>query len=87
MSMTGSVACKSFTIVVYNHNSKIVIFDHNDSGQYFKAMILANKAFARSINYDRKVVCCKLKHNTIVNYYYKTSIVHAIGERVRGMVK
>ncbi len=42
MSMAGPVAYKSFTIVVYNHYSKIVIFDHNDSGQYFKTMILAN---------------------------------------------
>ncbi len=32
---------------------QFVIYDHNDSGQYFKTMILTNLALARSINYDR----------------------------------
>ncbi len=30
----------------------IVTYDHNDSGQYYKSMILANLAFATSANYD-----------------------------------
>ncbi len=63
---------KSFTTVIYYYNdSMITIYDHNhstsviydcnDSGQYYKTMILANFALARSINYNCKV-CSKLKH-------------------------
>ncbi len=34
---------KSFTITIYNGNdNKIVIYDLNDSGKYYKTMILAN---------------------------------------------
>ncbi len=39
----------------------IVIYNHNDSGKYYKTMIVANLVLARSINYDRKV-SCKLKY-------------------------
>jgi hypothetical protein len=39
-----------------------VIYDRNDSGQYFKTMIIANLVLARSVNDDRKV-CCKLMRN------------------------
>jgi hypothetical protein len=47
---------KSFTIIIYNLNdSKTVIYDRNDSGQYYKTMILANLVLARSINYNRKL--------------------------------
>jgi hypothetical protein len=57
----GACNIKLFTIVIYNHNDRtIVIYDHNDSGQYYKTMILANLALARSVNFDREV-CCKLK--------------------------
>jgi hypothetical protein len=50
---------KSFTIVIY---------DRNDNSLYYKTMIVANLALARSVHYDLKV-CCKLKHTfTIVNY-------------------
>jgi hypothetical protein len=73
ISASQSVACKSFTIVIY---------DHNDNGLNYKtiivanlAMIEANLALARSINYDCKV-CCKLKRTfTIVSYYPKPFIV------------
>jgi hypothetical protein len=42
-------------IVIYHRNeSMIVIYDHNDTGRYYKTMILANLALAMSINYDRK---------------------------------
>jgi hypothetical protein len=59
--MTCGLYYKSFTIIIYDRNdSMIVIYNHNDSGQYYKNMILANFAFARSITCDRKV-CCKLK--------------------------
>ncbi len=51
--------CKSFTIVIYAHK---------DNGLYYKIMIVANLALARSVNYDRKVRC-KLKRTfMIVNY-------------------
>ena len=30
----------------------IVIYDRNDNGLYYKTMIIANLAFASSINYD-----------------------------------
>ncbi len=56
---------KSFTIVM----SAIVIYDHNDSGLYYKATIVTNLALARSVNYDRRIViydgeeCHKLKRN------------------------
>jgi hypothetical protein len=33
----------------------IAIYDHNDSGQYSKTMVLANLALAMSVNYDHKV--------------------------------
>ncbi len=34
---------KSFMIVIYNcSESVIVIYNYNDSGQYYKTMILAN---------------------------------------------
>jgi hypothetical protein len=50
---------KSFTFVIYNRN---------DNGLYYKTMIVANLALARSVNYNHKVRC-KLKHTfTIVNY-------------------
>ncbi len=43
-----------------NNRFTNVIYNRNDSGQYYKTMILANLALARSINYDHKV-CCRLK--------------------------
>ncbi len=33
----------------------IVIYDHNGSDQYYKTMIVANVALARSINYYHQV--------------------------------
>ncbi len=33
----------------------IVSYIRNDSGQYYKSMILANVALARSVNYDRNL--------------------------------
>jgi hypothetical protein len=55
----------------------IIIYVHNDNGLYYKTMIVANLALARSINYDCKV-CCKLKRTfTIVNYDPKPFIVQA----------
>jgi hypothetical protein len=64
----------------------IVFYDCNDSGQYYKTVIVANFALARSVNYYRKVRC-KLKrtlqfhlqtkaYHTIVIYDRKTCIVH-----------
>ncbi len=38
----------------------IVIYDCNDTGMYYKTIILASLALVRSINYDCKVGC-KLK--------------------------
>ncbi len=53
----GKLYYKSFKNVVYDRNdSTIIIYDHI-SGQWYKTMILANLALARSINYDRKVSC------------------------------
>jgi hypothetical protein len=45
---TGGLYYKSFMIVIY---------DRNNSGQCYKTMILANLAFATSVNYDPKVRC------------------------------
>jgi len=45
----------------------IVIYDRNDSGLYYKTMIVTNLALARSVNYDHMIVtddrkeCYKLK--------------------------
>ncbi len=40
---TGGLYYKSFTIVIYDCNdSTIVIYGHNDSGQYYRIMIIAN---------------------------------------------
>ncbi len=45
-----------FVILIYDCNdSTILIYKHNDSGHYYKTMILANLALARSVNYDRKL--------------------------------
>ncbi len=53
----------------------ILIYDQNDSGQYFKTMALADLGLARNANYDCKV-CCKLKRTfTIIIYDSKTFIV------------
>jgi hypothetical protein len=47
---------KCFTIVIYHHNDGAIrIYDCNYKGQYYKAMILANSALDRSINYDHKL--------------------------------
>jgi hypothetical protein len=55
----------------------ILIYNRNDNGLYYKTVIVANLAFARSINYDPKL-CCKLKHTfMIVNYDPKPFIVQA----------
>jgi hypothetical protein len=44
-------------IIIYNQNdSTIVIYNHIDSGQYYKTLILTNLAIARSINYDHNGV-------------------------------
>jgi hypothetical protein len=46
---------KSLLIIIYNHNNNtIIIYDHNDSFKYYKTMILADLALARSVNYDCK---------------------------------
>jgi hypothetical protein len=46
---------KSFMIIIYNRNdSTMVIYDHNDSGLYYKTTIIAR--------YELKL-CSKLKHN------------------------
>jgi hypothetical protein len=38
---TSGLCYKSFTIVIYDHSSSIiVIYDRNESGQYFKTVIL-----------------------------------------------
>jgi hypothetical protein len=55
----------------YGHNlqSKIVIYDRNDSDLYYKTMIQANLALDSSINYDHKCsrkVCYKLKRSFIM---------------------
>jgi hypothetical protein len=48
---------KSFTIIIYNRkDSMIIIYDRNDSGQYYKTLILDNLALAKNITYD-----CKLR--------------------------
>ncbi len=62
--------CESGAIIsgLYYKSFTIVIYDRNDNSLYYKTMIVANLALARSIHYDLKV-CCKLKHTfTIVNY-------------------
>ncbi len=42
---TNGLYYKHFTILIYNHNdSMIIIYDRNDSGEYYKAMILVNLA-------------------------------------------
>ncbi len=46
---------------LYYKSFRIVIYDHNGSIQYYETMILANRALARSVNYDHKVRW-KLKH-------------------------
>ena len=33
----------------------VVIYDCNDSGQYYKTTILTDLAIAKSVNYDHKV--------------------------------
>jgi hypothetical protein len=56
---TSMLYYKCFTIVIYNCN---------DSGLYYKTMIITNLALAMIINYDPRVViydhkvCFKLKH-------------------------
>ncbi len=51
---------KVFMIVNYDQNdSTIVIYNRNDSGQYYKTTITAQ---ARIVNYDGKLRS-KLKHN------------------------
>ncbi len=42
-TVTSVLYYKSFTIIIYNHN---------DSGLYYKTMIQANLPIARSINYN-----------------------------------
>ncbi len=60
--------CNIDTSGLYYISFTIVIYDHNDNGLYYKTMIIANLALARSVNYDGKVHC-KLKRTfTIVNY-------------------
>ncbi len=65
----------------------IVFYDCNDSGQYYKTVMVANFALARSVNYYLKVRC-KLKrtlqfhlqtkvYRKIVMYDRKTCIVHS----------
>ncbi len=42
---TNGLFYKHFTIIIYNRNdSTIIIYDCNDSGEYYKAMILVNLA-------------------------------------------
>ncbi len=42
--------------------AQFVIYDRNDSGQYYKTMILANLASTMKLNYDRKALA------SFVNY-------------------
>jgi len=59
---TSGLYYNSFAIVIYDRNDTIIIiYNYNDSGQYYKTVSLANLSLKRSINYDYKV-CCKLKH-------------------------
>jgi hypothetical protein len=44
----------------YNQNFTMLIYNHNDNGHFYKTMIPAIIALARSVNYDHKVRC-KLK--------------------------
>jgi hypothetical protein len=57
------------TCGLYYKSFMIVIYDHNDSSQYYDTMIMIisyapnlNLALASVINWDRKW-CSKLKHN------------------------
>ncbi len=53
---------------LYYKSFTIVFNDHNDNSLYYKTMIVADLALARSVNYDHKGHC-KLKHTfMIVNY-------------------
>jgi hypothetical protein len=69
---------------LYYKSFKIVIYNHNDNGLYYKTTIIdnltmskANLALGRSVNYNRKVQC-KLKRTfMIVNYDPKPFIVQA----------
>jgi hypothetical protein len=59
-SVPQSASCglyyKSFEIITYDRNdSAVVIYDCNDSCQYYKTMIIANLALGKNVNYDRKV--------------------------------
>jgi hypothetical protein len=40
---------------LYYKSFMIIIYDCNDNGLYYKTMIVANLALARSVNYDCKV--------------------------------
>ncbi len=49
---------KNFMAVINNHNETVnIIFDHNDSDQYYETMILVTLAIARSVNYYHRVRC------------------------------
>ncbi len=68
-------------IIIYNHNdSMIVFYDCNDSGQYFKTVIVANFALDRSVNKLKRNLQFHLQtkaYHTIVIYDRKTCIVHS----------
>ncbi len=53
--MISGLYYKSFTIVIYGRNdSAVVIDDRNDSGQYYKTIMILAKA--RIVNYDGSVI-------------------------------
>jgi hypothetical protein len=53
---------------MYYKSSTIVIYDRNANGLYYKTMIVANLALARSINYNRKGTLQFAAYLTIVIY-------------------
>jgi len=69
---------------LYYKSFRIVIYDHNDNGLYYKGTtvanlttIVANLALSRSVNYDRKVHWKSTF--MIINYDTKPFIVQANG--------
>jgi hypothetical protein len=80
---------KTYTSGLYYKIFMIVIYDRNDSSQYYNTVIMTvsfslnlTLALASVINYDRKW-CSKLKCNLRSKIYYrKTFIVQATGRFV-----
>ncbi len=80
----------------YNCNLLLlcIIYNHNDSGLYYKTAILANLALARLVNYNRRIVNYDCKEGCklfMVYNFYTTGnrSSHNIGvlaERVKSMI-